>query len=136
MHRVCRHADTSVMEISALLIGLILSLALCQLNLALTGSANNLKHRAGLTEDRIGAGVSSEASSVKCNLQGSTRLPIFSMDGDYMVGGVFSIHYYMHIVTNNYTSIPKPLTCTGRLVKSRRPQIENDLEVTCLAKSW
>ncbi|KAM3875406.1 extracellular calcium-sensing receptor-like [Diretmus argenteus] len=35
------------------------------------------------------------------------------MDGDYIIGGVFSIHNYMHTVKHNYTSIPEPLRCTG-----------------------
>ena len=91
------------MEISALLIGLILS----QLNIA-------LKQNAGPTEDRTDAGVSSEASSVKCRLQGTTRLPAFSMDGDYVIGGVFSIHHYLHTVMHNYTIMPESPRCTGR----------------------
>ncbi|KAM3875155.1 extracellular calcium-sensing receptor-like [Diretmus argenteus] len=35
------------------------------------------------------------------------------MDGDYIIGGVFSIHNYMHTVKHNYTSIPEHLRCTG-----------------------
>ncbi|XP_053278799.1 extracellular calcium-sensing receptor-like [Pleuronectes platessa] len=37
------------------------------------------------------------------------------MDGDYVVGGVFSIHYYMHTVKYNYTTMPEPLRCTGSI---------------------
>ncbi|XP_073350241.1 extracellular calcium-sensing receptor-like [Pagrus major] len=37
------------------------------------------------------------------------------MDGDYVIGGVFSIHTYMHTVKHNYTIMPEPLTCTGRI---------------------
>ncbi|XP_030259692.1 extracellular calcium-sensing receptor-like [Sparus aurata] len=37
------------------------------------------------------------------------------MDGDYAIGGVFSIHTYMHPVKNNYTTEPEPLKCTGRI---------------------
>ncbi|XP_073350152.1 extracellular calcium-sensing receptor-like [Pagrus major] len=96
------------MEISALFIGLILSLSLCELNSA-------LKQSTGLTEERTGAGVSSEASSVKCKLQGTTRLPAFSMDGDYVIGGVFGIHHYMHTPVHNYTTMPEPLKCTGSI---------------------
>ncbi|XP_051252914.1 extracellular calcium-sensing receptor-like isoform X6 [Dicentrarchus labrax] len=103
------------MEISALFIGLILSLGLCELNsaLVLNGSDDGLKQRAGLTEDRTD--VSTEASSVTCKLQGSARLPAFSMDGDYVIGGVFSIHYYKHTVKHNYTTMPEPIRCTGSL---------------------
>ena len=86
------------MESSTLFIGLILSLGLCV-----------------LTED----GVSTEATSVTCKLQGTTRLPAFSMDGDFLIGGVFSIHYYMQTVKHNYTTMPEPLRCRGRLVRRR-----------------
>ncbi|XP_060928497.1 extracellular calcium-sensing receptor-like [Limanda limanda] len=41
--------------------------------------------------------------------------PAFSMDGDYVVGGVFSIHYYMNTVRYNYTTMPEPLRCTGSI---------------------
>ncbi len=104
------------MEISALFIGLFLSLGLCELNsaLALNGSGDGLKQRAGLTEDRTAAGLSSEASSVKCKLQGTARLPAFSMDGDFVIGGVFPIHRYKLLKKLNYTTMPEPIRCTGR----------------------
>ena len=101
------------MTVSTLLVGLILSLSLCELNSA-------LKERVELTEERTGAGVSTEASPVKCKLQGTTRLPAFSLDGDYVIGGVFSIHTYVHTVKHNYTTEPGPLKCTGRLVSGTR----------------
>uniref|UniRef100_A0A4W6FHM0 G-protein coupled receptors family 3 profile domain-containing protein n=1 Tax=Lates calcarifer TaxID=8187 RepID=A0A4W6FHM0_LATCA len=94
------------MEISALFIGLRLALSLFELNSALVnGYREGLKQRAVLTEARSNDGVSTEASSVKCKLQGTTRLPVFSMDGDYIIGGVFSIHHYIHTVKHNYTTI-------------------------------
>ena len=98
------------MKVSALLVGLILFLSFCELNSA-------LKQRVELTEERTGAGVSTEALYVNCKLLGTTRLPAFSMDGDYAIGGVFSIHTYMHTVKNDYTTEPEPLKCTGRLVR-------------------
>ena len=118
-HTVCPYADTWGMDISVLLISLILSLHLCALNtaLALNNIEKDLKQSAGFTEEKTGAGVSSEAPSVKCKLQGTTRLPVFSMDGDYVIGGVFSIHTYKHTVMHNYTTIPEPQRCTGRLVR-------------------
>lgn len=51
-----------------------------------------------------------------CSLQGAARLPAFSMDGDYVIGGVFSIHNSMHTVENNYTTAPESPSCSGRLV--------------------
>ena len=105
-HTICSHADTSGMEISALLIGLILSLSLCQLNSA-------LKLSAGLTAEKTGA----KASSVKCKLQGTTRLPVFSLDGDFIIGGVFSIHHYKQTMMHNYTTMPESQKCTGRSVR-------------------
>ncbi|MEQ2165324.1 hypothetical protein GOODEAATRI_015641 [Goodea atripinnis] len=38
------------------------------------------------------------------------------MDGEYIIGGVFSIHYKELTKTDNYTTVPEPPTCTGRLV--------------------
>ena len=105
------------MEMS--LIGLILSIGLCELKsvLVLNSFGDGLKQAAGLTRDRTGAVLSTNASSVTCKLQGTTRQPAFSLDGDYVIGGVFSIHYYMHTVKHNYTTTPEPLSCAGRLVK-------------------
>uniref|UniRef100_A0A8C9XA33 Extracellular calcium-sensing receptor-like n=1 Tax=Sander lucioperca TaxID=283035 RepID=A0A8C9XA33_SANLU len=37
------------------------------------------------------------------------------MGSDYVIGGVFSIHYYMHTVQHNYTTIPEPLRCMGSI---------------------
>ncbi|XP_041796891.1 extracellular calcium-sensing receptor-like [Chelmon rostratus] len=37
------------------------------------------------------------------------------MDGDYNIGGVFSIHYYMHTVRRSYSTMPKPQKCTGSI---------------------
>ncbi|XP_034403842.1 extracellular calcium-sensing receptor-like [Cyclopterus lumpus] len=37
------------------------------------------------------------------------------MDGDYVIGGVFSIHYNMHTVKHNYTTMPDPLRCSGSI---------------------
>ncbi|XP_036977769.1 extracellular calcium-sensing receptor-like [Acanthopagrus latus] len=37
------------------------------------------------------------------------------MDGDYIIGGIFSIHYYMHTVKHNYTTMPEPPRCTGSM---------------------
>ncbi len=113
--------DTADMEMSAVLIGLILSLSLYELRsaLALNGSGDDLKQRAELKENITAAGISSQTSSVKCKLQGTARQPAFSMDGDYVIGGVLSIHRYKDTVKHNYTTMPEPQRCTGRLVRGR-----------------
>ncbi|CAK6963507.1 putative extracellular calcium-sensing receptor-like [Scomber scombrus] len=104
------------MEITALITVLSLAPGLFELLscLALNNYGDGVNQKAGHTEPTTDAGVT-EAPSVKCKLQGSSRLPAFSMDGDYIIGGVFSIHYYMHTVKHNYTSMPEPLRCTGSI---------------------
>ncbi|XP_030256091.1 extracellular calcium-sensing receptor-like [Sparus aurata] len=37
------------------------------------------------------------------------------MDGDYVIGGVFSIHHYLHTVMHNYTIMPESPRCTGSI---------------------
>ncbi|XP_034024147.1 extracellular calcium-sensing receptor-like [Thalassophryne amazonica] len=37
------------------------------------------------------------------------------MDGDYVIGGVFSIHFNMHTVKHNYISKPNPVQCKGSI---------------------
>lgn len=107
-----------MMDLPYLFICLRLALSLFEMNsaLVLNDSRNTMKLSAGYTEARAdGTG----ASTIKCKLQGAARLPTFSVDGDYIIGGVFSIHHYVHIVNHNYTIMPEPLMCTGRLVKIR-----------------
>ncbi|XP_035984803.1 extracellular calcium-sensing receptor-like [Fundulus heteroclitus] len=82
---------------------------------ALDGSIYSQKKTAGLTEAGNAAGVFVGLSSLKCSLQGTAYLPAFSMYGDYIIGGVFSIHANMHMVDNNYTTAPEPLRCSGRI---------------------
>ncbi|KAK2847375.1 hypothetical protein Q5P01_010374 [Channa striata] len=105
------------MEISALLICLRFALCLLMMNsaLALNNDVDGLKQRTFYTPAGAADGVTQEASSVTCKLQDTTRLPAFSMDGDYIIGGVFSIHYNMLTMMHNYTTMPEPLRCTGRI---------------------
>ncbi|KAM3616157.1 uncharacterized protein V6R79_013394 [Siganus canaliculatus] len=105
------------MEITAICFWFILYLNLWKTKSALNSntSVDGLKQRAGSIEDRTNQSVSTEYSSVKCKLQGATRLPAFSMDGDYIIGGVFAIHYYMYTSKHNYTTMPEPSKCTGSI---------------------
>lgn len=107
------------MEVSAVFTRLILYLSVCELNsvLAFTGSGDDLKQEAWLTEKRFDAGVSTKASSVKCKRQGAARMPVFSVDGDYIIGGVFSIHRYTYTEKHNYTTMPEPQRCKRRSVR-------------------
>ena len=52
--------------------------------------------------------------SVDCWLRGTPQLPAFTQRGDYIIGGVFPMHYYMKTVKKNYSSLPEPLKCIGR----------------------
>ncbi|XP_054598207.2 extracellular calcium-sensing receptor-like [Nothobranchius furzeri] len=48
------------------------------------------------------------------------------MDGDFIVGGVFSLHYKVKTVMHNYTTKPEPATCTSffaRVLPSSRTMI-------------
>nr|XP_029500813.1 extracellular calcium-sensing receptor-like [Oncorhynchus nerka] len=63
----------------------------------------------------LSSASASGMESVRCRLQGTPRPPVFSQDGDFVIGGVFSMHYYMHTVEHSYTSLPEPLQCTGSL---------------------
>ncbi|XP_013881958.1 extracellular calcium-sensing receptor-like, partial [Austrofundulus limnaeus] len=105
------------MEFSFVIMGLRLALSLLTLMLVvgLGGSVNGLSQRILPKEVLNGAGVSTEDSSTKCTLQGTARLPAFSMDGDFVIGGVFSMHYKLQTVIYNYTTKPEALRCTGSM---------------------
>lgn len=80
---------------------------------ALIVSLDGLKQNIEITEGLTTSDVSTQAS-LKCTLQSTPRLPAFSMNGDFVIGGVFSIHYQMHVVISNYTTKPEPSRCAGR----------------------
>lgn len=79
-------------------------------------SVNCLKQKIYPTVGLPDAEVSIEASSMKCTLQSSLRLPAFAMDGDFVVGGVFFLHYKTQSETYDYSTKPEPPSCTGRFV--------------------
>lgn len=98
--------DIFRMEISALFLCFI---SLFDFNSAgdLKAPGNSLRQQVRPREDTTDAA----APSVKCRLQGSARLPAFSKDGDFVIGGVFSIHHYKVTVNHNYTTMPEPFRC-------------------------
>uniref|UniRef100_H2LLW9 G-protein coupled receptors family 3 profile domain-containing protein n=1 Tax=Oryzias latipes TaxID=8090 RepID=H2LLW9_ORYLA len=52
---------------------------------------------------------------VRCIPLATASSPAFSIDGDFIIGGVFSIYYTMHTEIYNYTILPGPPWCTGSI---------------------
>ncbi|XP_026885330.2 extracellular calcium-sensing receptor-like [Electrophorus electricus] len=42
-------------------------------------------------------------------------MPILSMNGDFIIGGIFTIHYYTNAEQDTYTRLPPKLQCTGSM---------------------
>ncbi|XP_035240656.1 extracellular calcium-sensing receptor-like [Anguilla anguilla] len=55
------------------------------------------------------------SSGSECTLQGTPSPESLSQPGDFVIGGVFSIHDYVITTENNYTSRPKAPQCMGSL---------------------
>lgn len=104
------------MGISALCTLFLLTVALFEINVvcALGRLLTGFQQRTDFSGSGITA--STNASSVKCNLLGTAGSPVFSKDGDFVLGGMFTIHYKMHTEIYPYTAVPEPPKCTGRLV--------------------
>ncbi|XP_070399330.1 extracellular calcium-sensing receptor-like [Nothobranchius furzeri] len=103
------------METRSVLVGLRLAVSLLKLmSFVCGGSLGGLTKTIERTEAQAGSDVSFEASPMKCILQGTPRLPALSMNGDFVIGGAFSLHYTMDAVIHNYTTKPEPPRCTGR----------------------
>ncbi|KAL6479425.1 hypothetical protein MHYP_G00128580 [Metynnis hypsauchen] len=52
---------------------------------------------------------------VSCRLWADPQMPSLFMDGDFVIGGIFSIHYYTGSEQNTYTRRPLQLQCAGRI---------------------
>ncbi|XP_041120331.1 extracellular calcium-sensing receptor-like isoform X1 [Polyodon spathula] len=50
-----------------------------------------------------------------CRLQGRPELPLFSKDGDIVIGGIFSFHNNLIDDKPVFNVVPKPLKCKGSL---------------------
>ncbi|KAK2894876.1 hypothetical protein Q8A67_012105 [Cirrhinus molitorella] len=50
-----------------------------------------------------------------CILQGDPQLPDLFEDGDFVIGGAFTIHYYVKTEKHTYTRRPQPLECSGSM---------------------
>lgn len=103
------------MEIRTFFIGRTFLSFLGLIEVVLCGALDGLTQRVESLDDLTDAVVSSaEAPIMKCVLQGRPRLPAFSMDADFVIGGVFFINFKVQTVLNNYTTKPEPAKCTGR----------------------
>ncbi|XP_026885328.2 extracellular calcium-sensing receptor-like [Electrophorus electricus] len=56
-----------------------------------------------------------KASTVGCRLCTEPQMPILSMNGDFVIGGIFSIHPYMTSEQNTYTTMPPQPSCAGSI---------------------
>ncbi|CAM4579230.1 unnamed protein product [Leuciscus chuanchicus] len=50
-----------------------------------------------------------------CILQGDPQPPALFKDGDFIIGGAFTIHYYLRTEKHTYTRQPQPLECSGSM---------------------
>ncbi|XP_056334302.1 extracellular calcium-sensing receptor-like [Danio aesculapii] len=50
-----------------------------------------------------------------CMLQGDPQPPALSEDGDFIIGGAFTIHYYVRTEKHTYTRKSQPLECSGSM---------------------
>uniref|UniRef100_A0A3B4E9A0 G-protein coupled receptors family 3 profile domain-containing protein n=1 Tax=Pygocentrus nattereri TaxID=42514 RepID=A0A3B4E9A0_PYGNA len=57
-----------------------------------------------------------KADPVSCRLWAQSQLSGLSMTGDFVIGGIFSIHSYMRSEQNSYTRPPPHPQCSGRSV--------------------
>lgn len=56
------------------------------------------------------------ANPISCRLWTDPQIPGIFMNGDFVIGGIFSIHYYTRSEQNTYTWQPSQLQCSGRSV--------------------
>lgn len=80
---------------------------------------SQVTQRAGREKERAATGNEAEDFSLECALRGSARDTAFSTNGDFVIGGIFSIHHYIEEVHHDYTTKPKPSKCTGRSVEKK-----------------
>uniref|UniRef100_A0AAR2KV67 G-protein coupled receptors family 3 profile domain-containing protein n=1 Tax=Pygocentrus nattereri TaxID=42514 RepID=A0AAR2KV67_PYGNA len=56
-----------------------------------------------------------KADPVSCRLWAEPQMPGLSMNGDYIIGGIFSIHFYTSSEQNTYTRQPLQPQCSGSM---------------------
>lgn len=57
-----------------------------------------------------------QANTVSCRLWTIPQQSGIFMNGDFVIGGIFTIHYYTKTEQITYTRLPSQLQCSGRLV--------------------
>ncbi|XP_035381301.1 extracellular calcium-sensing receptor-like [Electrophorus electricus] len=70
-----------------------------------------------------------KANTVSCRLWTEPQIPILSKNGDFVIGGIFSIHYYTKSEQNTFTTIPPQPQCTGSM-EFRELHVARALEFT------
>ncbi|XP_048025523.1 extracellular calcium-sensing receptor-like isoform X1 [Megalobrama amblycephala] len=50
-----------------------------------------------------------------CILQGDPQPPALFEDGDFVIGGAFTIHYYVRTEKHTFTRRPQPIECSGSM---------------------
>ncbi|XP_076853455.1 extracellular calcium-sensing receptor-like [Brachyhypopomus gauderio] len=56
-----------------------------------------------------------KANPVSCRLWAEPQISGLSMNGDFVIGGIFNIHYYMSAEQNTYTSMAVQPQCSGSM---------------------
>ncbi|XP_026885323.2 extracellular calcium-sensing receptor-like [Electrophorus electricus] len=56
-----------------------------------------------------------KAKPDNCRLWTEPQMPGLSMNGDFMIGGIFTIHYYTKSGENTFTTIPPQPQCSGSM---------------------
>uniref|UniRef100_A0AAR2M2T8 G-protein coupled receptors family 3 profile domain-containing protein n=1 Tax=Pygocentrus nattereri TaxID=42514 RepID=A0AAR2M2T8_PYGNA len=56
-----------------------------------------------------------KSDPVSCRLWPDPQMPGLSMNGDFVIGGTFAIHFYLRTEQNSYTRPPLQLQCSGSM---------------------
>ncbi|XP_048837894.1 extracellular calcium-sensing receptor-like isoform X1 [Brienomyrus brachyistius] len=56
---------------------------------------------------------STQTTAYSCSLLGHVEMPGFLADGDYIIGGIFPMHYRVELPPTNYTQKPASAQCLG-----------------------